>query len=55
MADIKSRILAEIAHPVYQPLKPKALARKLGLTGDEYAAFKSALRDLIRRLLDAQW
>src|SRR3984957_3352220 len=49
MMEIQSRILAEIAHPHYQPLKPKALARKLGLTGDSYPAYRSALRDLIRQ------
>jgi ribonuclease R len=49
MTDIKSRILAEIAHPYYQPLKPKALARKLSLTGDSYPAYRSALRELIRQ------
>ena len=48
MADLKSRILAEIAQPYYQPLKPKALARKLGLIGDEYDAYKTALRELVR-------
>jgi ribonuclease R len=49
MMDLKSRILAEIAHPYYQPLKPKALARKLGLTGDSYAPYRAALRELIRQ------
>jgi ribonuclease R len=48
MTDLKARILSEIAHPYYQPLKPKALARKLGLTGDSYPAYKAALRDLLR-------
>jgi ribonuclease R len=49
MMDLKSRILSEIAHPYYQPLKPKALARKMGLTGDSYPAYKAALRDLLRQ------
>jgi ribonuclease R len=49
MMDLKSQILAEIAHPYYQPLKPKALARKLGLTGDSYPAYRNALRELIRQ------
>src|SRR5947209_4356587 len=48
MMDLKSRILSEIAHPYYQPLKPKALARKLGLSGDSYPAYRTALRELIR-------
>jgi ribonuclease R len=48
MADLKSRILAEVAQPYYQPLKPKALARKLGLIGDDYDAYKTALRELVR-------
>src|SRR5437764_2667323 len=49
MMNVQSRILAEIAHPYYQPLKPKALARKLGLAGDSYPAYRSALRELIRQ------
>src|SRR3954468_14846401 len=49
MMDLKSRILSEIAHPNYQPLKPKALARKLGLSGDGYTAYKTALRELIHQ------
>jgi ribonuclease R len=49
MTDLQTRILAEIAHPYYHPLKPKALARKMGLTGDAYPAYRSALRELIRR------
>src|SRR5436305_14078021 len=49
MMNVQSRILAEIAHPYYQPLKPKALARKLGLTGDHYPACRTALRELIRQ------
>jgi ribonuclease R len=49
MMNVQSRILAEIAHPYYQPLKPKALARKLGLTGDSYPAYRTALRELIRQ------
>ncbi len=47
--DLQSRILSEISHPYYQPLKPKALARKLGLTGDSYPAYRTALRELIQQ------
>lgn len=47
MPDLKTRILSTLAHPSYHPLKPKALARKLGLSGSDYNAFKSALRELM--------
>jgi ribonuclease R len=48
MPDLKTRILAEISHPRYKPLKPKALARRLEVGGNDYPAFKGALRDLMR-------
>src|SRR4051794_21039994 len=48
MPDLKTRILSEISHPRYKPLKPKALARQLGLGVDDYPAFKGAMRELMR-------
>ena len=48
MADsLEKRILATLAHRRYTPLKPKALARKLGLPEAEYPQFKRLLRQLI--------
>jgi ribonuclease R len=49
MADLANQIIAALASPSYQPLKPKALARKLGIGGGaEYQPFKRALRELIK-------
>ena len=42
------KILTHLARKNYEPLKPKALARKIGASGDHYPAFRSALRELIR-------
>jgi ribonuclease R len=50
MPDLASRIVAALAQPGYQPVKPKALARSLGIGGgEEYEPFKRALRELIRQ------
>ncbi|HZZ82210.1 MAG TPA: RNB domain-containing ribonuclease [Gemmataceae bacterium] len=49
MSDLISRISATVAHPNYHPVKPKALARKLGLPTSEYENFKDALKELIRQ------
>ena len=49
MADLEKRILAAVAQPGYQPLKAKALARKLELPGSSYQAFKDALRGLLKQ------
>lgn len=48
MSDLQTRIVSALAHPNYQPVKPKALARKLGVTGGENNDFKDALKELIR-------
>jgi ribonuclease R len=48
MADISDQILALLQRRTYQPLKLKALARKLGVTKPQYAEFKKALRRLLR-------
>jgi ribonuclease R len=48
MPDLTDQILAAISRKSYQPLKPKALARKLGIPTPEYAAFRKALRDLLK-------
>lgn len=50
MSDLAARIIAALSSPSYKPLKPKMLARKLGIGGgDEYQPFKSALRELIKQ------
>ncbi len=49
MPDISEQILAAVARKSYQPLKPKALARQMGVPQKHYAAFRQALRDLVRK------
>jgi ribonuclease R len=49
MPDLEKRILAVLARKNYQPLKPKALARKLGISAAEYGRFRQALRQLIQQ------
>jgi ribonuclease R len=48
MATLADQILALLARKTYQPLKPKALARKLGVTAVQYGNFRRTLRDLVR-------
>jgi len=49
MPDLESQILAVIGRRSYEPLKPKALARKVGVPQAKYAHFRTALRDLIKQ------
>src|SRR5215470_8834998 len=49
MADLTLQILAAVGRKSYQPLKPKALARKLGVPSEQYADFRRALRDLLKQ------
>lgn len=44
-----NRILAALKKPNYSPCKPKALARKIGISDGEYSDFRAALKDLQRR------
>jgi ribonuclease R len=48
MADLAEKIVALVGKRSYQPVKPKMLARKLGVTTPQYAEFKRALRSLLR-------
>jgi ribonuclease R len=48
MAELSEQILAAIGRRNYQPLKPKALARKLGVSSPQYPEFRRALRNLLR-------
>ena len=48
MPRLEDQILAAVARKGYHPLKPKALARKLGVPAPQYADFRRALRDLVR-------
>src|SRR5438309_960182 len=49
MPDLEEKILAAIARRNYEPLKPKALARELGVPQSRYAAFRQVLRHLIQQ------
>ena len=48
MPSLEDQILSAIARRSYEPLKPKALARKLGVTAPQYADFRRALQSLHR-------
>jgi ribonuclease R len=47
MADLEDKILAAVAKKNYTPLKPKALARKLGVSSAQYADFRRTLKTLL--------
>lgn len=47
MPTLADQILAAVGRRGYHPLKPKALARKLGVPAPQYADFRKALRELI--------
>src|SRR5713101_9776796 len=47
--NLEEQILAAVARKTYQPLKPKALARKLGIPAKEYSAFRWSLRELVKQ------
>ncbi|HEV3204662.1 MAG TPA: ribonuclease R [Gemmataceae bacterium] len=49
MAHLEEKIVAELGRKNYQPIKPKALARKLGLPSSLYHDFRLALKELIRQ------
>ncbi len=48
MSDLIEQILATVSRRSYLPLKPKALARKVGVPGHQYAEFRKVLRQLIK-------
>jgi len=47
--EIEQRILAHVGQANYQPVKPKVIAKKLGLSEDDKRPFKRALKRLIRK------
>jgi ribonuclease R len=47
MPDFESQILTTLARKTYQPLKPKALARQIGVPQKQYGDFRRALRELL--------
>jgi ribonuclease R len=49
MPGFEEQILAQLSRKNYKPLKPKALARRIGVAAPHYADFRRALRDLHRQ------
>src|SRR5215203_2424598 len=49
MPDFHEMILHAVGRKGYKPLKPKALARKIGVAADQYADFRQTLRDMARK------
>jgi ribonuclease R len=47
--NLEEQILAAVARKSYQPLKPKALARKLALPAKDYSSFRWTLRELVKQ------
>ncbi len=47
--DFTPQILAEVSRKGYRPLKLKQLAKKLGIVGDDYTAFRHTVKDLINQ------
>ena len=48
MPSLEEQVLAAVGRKGYTPLKPKALARSLGFSADDYRDFRRALKDLLR-------
>src|SRR5262249_8125182 len=48
MPSFEEQIVSVLARKSYQPLKPKALARKLGIPSSQYSEFRDALRSLVK-------
>jgi ribonuclease R len=48
MADLEEQILGALGQKNYHPLKPKALARKLGVPSSRYREFRHTLNGLVR-------
>jgi ribonuclease R len=49
MDDLAKRILAAVKKKNYEPLKPKALARKLSVPQSQYPEFRRVLRELMKQ------
>ena len=48
MPDLAARILEALGRPSYSPIKPKVLSKRLAVPEQDYPAFRSALKELIR-------
>lgn len=47
--DLETQVLNYVQRPEYQPVKPRVIAKKLGLPGDEVSRLKKAIKRLIKR------
>ncbi len=47
MPDLPTRLLHALARPSYTPVKPKVLAKRMGVTTDDYPEFRRTLRQLV--------
>src|SRR5262249_30995520 len=45
----EDRILSTLSKRTYSPVKPRVLAKKLGVSAGEYAAFRKVLRQLAQQ------
>jgi ribonuclease R len=48
MSDIADQVVAAVAKPNYQPVKAKALARKLGIPQVDYPNFRRLIKQLVK-------
>ena len=48
MTDLTSRMLHALARPSDTPVKPKVLARRMGVPDEQYPEFRKTLRALVR-------
>jgi ribonuclease R len=49
MADLEGQILSALSAKNYTPVKPKVLARRLGLGSSQYDQFRRTLRELLKK------
>ncbi len=49
MSDLENNILQHVAHPNYRPVKPRVIAKKLGVGEDHLPHFKRTLKRLVKR------
>ncbi len=47
--DLSRRVLDYVQRPGYQPVKPRVIAKKLGLDGDQSDALRIAIKRLVKR------
>ncbi len=48
-SDLESLVLKYVRRPEYQPVKPRVIAKKLGLAADDVPRLKRAIKGLIKR------